>query len=90
MYKMIPLVLGLFFAHMAQGAQFQQTAIEYNKVGGTLAVGGYFPNSPREYVIPLNDAVDTKMKNLSWRQCIVIVGSKNNGVFYARDIRSCQ
>lgn len=85
----------LLFSFLALGcisslaAEFERVAVEYNDISGIFHVRSSYPSSGLQYVIPLNDSVDNKLKKVKWGRCIKIKGSQNDGTLYARDIKDC-
>jgi hypothetical protein len=70
-------------------AEFRRTAGRSNEYAGTRAVFEYISQQGQEYVVPLSDSVEQKLHSFSRFECIIIKGSLNNGVIYARSIRKC-
>ena len=89
MLKSTVLFIIILSSTSALATQFIRTALEYNNISGIAHVRGDYPSGGVEYIVPLSDSTDNKLRKIKWGQCIIIKGSKNNDIFYARDVKEC-
>ena len=87
--KLILLLTFTFVSSMSFSAEFKRSALSYDAQSGTLGVYDYVPTSPTEYVVPLNDEADSALKKTTYRGCIIISGSRDIGIIFARSLRTC-
>lgn len=83
-------ILTALLSLSVSGAEFKRTASKYNSVTGTLPVVDLMnPGEISEYVVPLSDEVDLALKRFIKHECIIVNGSKEGGMIFARSVKNC-